>query len=139
MLGGMWGAKLDNLLGSNRLEIADAATKLFQYRPDQLVKGLDQHLLRTFIWPKASQNLVRRKQILHFLFLIIFLFLTTEMAHDSYCCAIMPQGSRPFPTRRKSKEYVGQVHLKTIQKDDGKVAQCPKECRPSNHIDWKFC
>ena len=62
MPGGMWGAKLDNHLGPNRWDIADAATKLFQNKTDKLVKGLDHQLLGTHIWPIVNQNLVKRRK-----------------------------------------------------------------------------
>ena len=64
------------------------------------------------------------------------------MAHDSYCCLQYPQGSRPFLTRRKSNEFVGRVYLEIIPLDSGvnfTLVQCPKQCRPSNHLDWIYC
>ena len=66
MLAGMWGVKLDSPFDPNRRNLSDAATKLFQHRTDKLVKGLDQDLLKKFIWPIARQNLVILRNIFVF-------------------------------------------------------------------------
>lgn len=58
MLGGMWGAYLGETIHPNRWEIANSAAKLFQHNSTKLVKGLDQDLLETFIWPIARQSVV---------------------------------------------------------------------------------
>lgn len=63
------------------------------------------------------------------------------MAHDSYCCGInFSQSTRPFPSRRNSTEYVGNILISsTLESDDPLIRECPEDCRPPSHLDWIYC
>ena len=68
------------------------------------------------------------------------------MVHDSYLCqSNFIKGSHPaaFPTQRisganftlpKTRNFVGNNYRAP------KIAiECPEECRPKDHKDWKLC
>ena len=61
------------------------------------------------------------------------LFGKNSTIHDSYYCSLF-NDSQPFPTQRSIRDHIGShVHAKPV------IFQCPIECRPSNHKDWKYC
>ena len=61
------------------------------------------------------------------------LFGKNSTIHDSYYCRLF-NDSQPFPTERSIKNHIGShVHAKPV------IFQCPIECRPIGHKDWKYC
>lgn len=58
------------------------------------------------------------------------------MAHDSYCCEMIPL-SQPFPTPRQNGYFIG---WRGIPKEELEFP-CPQRCRPVNATspDWDFC
>lgn len=111
ILGGMWGGTNRNLKQNAHLR-----QTFIQKGKPILEKGLDQDLLRDNLWPLMRNDL---------------------LVHDSYCCTKF-KGSRPWPTKRQTMEFVGD---KFPWEKNGKfkVEECPKECRPKDHADWKYC
>lgn len=63
------------------------------------------------------------------------------MAHDSYFCGEFPDGVvRPFPTQRIGQEFVGRDDRKELHRFlEGRIAACPKRCRPSFGKNWTYC
>ncbi|XP_042864461.1 uncharacterized protein LOC122248488 [Penaeus japonicus] len=60
------------------------------------------------------------------------------IAHDSYLCKYFP-GSRPFPTRRVNRTFVGMRQYRKEIKGDMVKQPCPVACRPPKHKDWEYC
>ena len=114
ILAGMWGARMDSgargLLESGMERIMEDV--LFVVREKKWYKGLDQDLLKYWIWP-----LVRNQ----------------TCVHDSYLCQTFKSNNwRPFPTQRGG-DFVGAVGGKGLNQT------CPVECRPPQHQEWIFC
>ena len=65
------------------------------------------------------------------------------LVHDSYLCKKYNSTPiQPFPTRRKKGlgNFVGSIpELKSSTIIFSDKNQCPVECRPKNHKDWKYC
>ena len=73
------------------------------------------------------------------------------MAHDSYFCKQFPGLVYPYLSRRRSGigNFVGAIITNNNSVTgaipfNGKMAkwqnwQCPKECRPRGHRNWKYC
>ena len=67
------------------------------------------------------------------------------MAHDSYYCRKYPGLVYPYLSKRLSGKgnFVGAI----VTNDNSitgsiplaKEYECPQECRPQNHKDWKHC
>ena len=57
-----------------------------------------------------------------------------SLVHDSYLCKQF--GGSPFPVKREGNCFVGSMHScnKTALFYD-----CPLECRPKNHSNWRSC
>ena len=66
-----------------------------------------------------------------------------SLVHDSYLCkAGWLQGSRTvaFPTKRKGNKY--NLMIPNFVGNSGQYGiqiECPIDCRPVEHKDWKFC
>ena len=62
------------------------------------------------------------------------------MVHDSYFCQKYSP-TQPFPTQRK--EGIGNFVGSVIQLNNTigfyKEYECPRKCRPINHMDWLYC
>ena len=58
------------------------------------------------------------------------------MQHDSYHCGKY-EGALPFPSQREREKnnFVGAVVSRGIRLKK----ECPRECRPKSHKDWKNC
>jgi len=116
ILGGMWcfSNRLDRQLGRNYMEQIMEKAKTNKIRNDQPI-------LNAVIWNNLKDKLN-----------------TMVFQHDSYNC-IRFKFSRPFPTKRKSKDfYVGcdQHDCKTTKY---KLSPCPVACRPSHGKSWEYC
>jgi len=114
ILGGMWGARMDNGKRKQFREIMEElveAAKAKQWR-----KGFDQTMLTKYIWPSVK---------------------SLSLVHDSYLCKTYhSENWKPFPTKRyEGSEYnfVGAAGPMILKRE------CPKECRPKDHQDWNFC
>lgn len=77
-------------------------------------KGYDQYFLKDKVY-----SLIRHNSIIH----------------DSYLCKNY-QDSDGFPSQRKGNCFVGQLGECNL---NGTYYQCPLECRPKLHQDWKNC
>jgi hypothetical protein len=83
-------------------------------------KGLDQSFLSDYIWPHARPN---------------------ATIHDAYNCKML--GGEPWPTQRPDDKFCFaacflpccDVGLNQAQR----MSECPHECRPKDHQDWKYC
>ena len=89
-------------------------------------KGLDQEALHHMVWPYAQLDMI---------------------AHDSYLCHHYPSklGNRPWPTQRISGHgFTEPKNLNFVGSNGGKISlkqhgECPKRCRPKDHVDWLLC
>lgn len=106
--------KLDRLLSNNIFNLV--INKSFEQtynKNGENQKGKDQDFLEHHVY----KLLVNRSTI-----------------HDSYSCRRFAN-SKPFPTERKIIDHIGSVYYSPIKK----IKECPIECRPPNHLDWKYC
>ena len=82
--------------------------------------GRDQYILAQHVWPNAKQD---------------------SISHDSYNCQKdkLSNGTliRAFPTKRKHNERENFIGSRRSPRFRNK--ECPIECRPEDHTDWKFC
>ncbi|XP_046637085.1 uncharacterized protein LOC124315451 [Daphnia pulicaria] len=111
IVGCCWGVKVSQ----DRSTIVGAARKMFT--ENHLHEyDYDQKLLDRLIWPVATTNM---------------------MAHDSYCCKVIPEPSQPYPTRRKNGLFIG---YRAVPEEELQYP-CPKECRPTTDgfSEWNFC
>ena len=120
ILGGMFGIKQDTFeRKSGRLKEFNRMIKEYG---EIWKKGSDQEALTDIVAPNAAAD---------------------SLVHDSYLCksGYLP-GSKTvaFPTRRQGSKYnlwvpnfVGNTGHYGIQ------IECPIDCRPAEHLDWKFC
>ena len=151
-LGGLWGAH--NYHRANRLHVTVPSNNLVKFEQtkseklkkyesqarhwlDRMLtladglgyKGLDQRVLNEVLGPVVTDDGRIEKIIL------------TEdknelMSHDSYTCEDFPE-SRPWPTARRGREFVGSPSL--LFPEVFVSEQCPWECRPNNHKSWLYC
>lgn len=114
-MGGMWGFRneVNRKLGEKLLSRVISKDMGEKYNANgQSPKGNDQFFLSKYVWPDLVDK---------------------SIIHDSYTCDKYVN-SEPFPTQRKSKNYVG-----NLQEDEVRVKECPVQCRPKDHKDWTFC
>ena len=112
VLGGMWCYRATNNR-SSATQILKLILKNAGKRSSTLEakKGDDQFMLQRYLRPKLKNDVIQ---------------------HDSYLCKYFP-GSIPYPSQRLSVyEIVGAT-------EGNKVPECPKECRPKDHVDWLYC
>ncbi len=137
ILAGMFGMRRKQNSSSTNLTAMNNVlhTMLNYSKGKNRKKGIDQALLKIFLWP-------------YFLAPPVW----DAVTHDSYLCREYSRPNvemRPFPTQRNSSadfkvarvnrgfgNYVGAPSPGgiTIQ-----MGECPKECRPKDHQDWKLC
>ncbi|XP_047741085.1 uncharacterized protein LOC125179375 [Hyalella azteca] len=110
ILTGMFGV---NQTASNRTLLNSIRGQLF----GKLKKGSDQALLKNYLYPKLVMD---------------------SVTHDSYQCKKFPS-TVPFPTKRVNGQFVGNRRYRSKYKNEVVRGPCPKECRPPNHQDWKYC
>ena len=83
-------------------------------------KGADQSFLSDHVWPIAQ---------------------TSATIHDSYNCRFL--GGDPFPTQRPSDRFCFAACFwpccEVELNQTNRMPECPIECRPKDHQDWKFC
>ncbi|RNA36727.1 hypothetical protein BpHYR1_050669 [Brachionus plicatilis] len=116
ILGGMWSFKTskDRNLGKEIFEDIINKNSSTKFKPRGIsVKGYDQHFLSKHVYPRIKDK---------------------STIHDSYLCKKYPK-SKPWPTQRKGNCFVGRVGRCN---ETGVFKPCPKECRPHDHLDWKY-
>ena len=116
MLGGMWGfhMSLDRELSNKIFNLVVDKSMGRKYNENgQSPKGNDQY----FLSQQVYQSVVNKATI-----------------HDSYSCKQFAN-SKPFPTERKVIDHVGSLNYAPPDK----IKECPVDCRPQNHKDWKYC
>lgn len=118
MLGGMWGMhnSVNRSLSMKVFNLLMDPKIVWHYnkRKTSPVQG-DQSFLAARVYPwLLSQSIV----------------------HDSYWCKKY-SNSRPFPTQRVVMDHVGSVksNINVVKN----ISECPLECRPPEHKDWKYC
>ncbi len=114
---GMWG--FNSALGrslANEIfkRILDSKTASKFNSNNESPKGHDQFFLSDYVYP-----LIHKKSIIH----------------DSYLCKGF--GGGPWPTKRIGNCFVGSPASCNITGTD--FYDCPVECRPKMHPDWKKC
>lgn len=84
------------------------------YNPSQMSSyGYDQEFLKFYLYPLIVDN---------------------ATIHDSYFCEKY-SNSRPFPTERKVFDHIGSYSYKKFEN----FLECPIDCRPKEHQDWRYC
>jgi hypothetical protein len=58
-----------------------------------------------------------------------------SLVHDSFYCHHW--GGNPWPTRRLGNCFVGKPGSCDVNGTD--FDECPVQCRPKEHTDWKTC
>ncbi|CAF0866460.1 unnamed protein product [Brachionus calyciflorus] len=118
ILGGMWGLKTnqDRKLSNEVYNIIIDKKLSQKYNPGgKSSRGHDQYFLSHHVYDKINLK---------------------STVHDSYLCKKYPN-SKPFPTERKGDCFVGRVGW--CNETNINFFECPNECRPPNHQDWKSC
>jgi len=118
IMGGLWCFRNSKNRALARTLLTTIFAKARRRVPDirEAPKADDQKILNHYMWPIVSMD---------------------AMVHDSFFCRWKPNG-RPFPTRRLPAEpFVGCASRPC--KYDFEKLKCPKECRPKEHQDWKYC
>ncbi|KAK8724676.1 hypothetical protein OTU49_011205 [Cherax quadricarinatus] len=110
MVAGTWG-------GCNTWQASKATPIRDSMLKSSLAWNQDQPVLWAYMWPWAIMNVT---------------------IHDSYTCLRFP-GSLPFPTQRYNDTFIGMRSYREEFKNDGVRSECPMECRPAQHKDWKYC
>lgn len=80
------------------------------------LKGQDQRFLNIYVYNNLKKN---------------------SIIHDSYTCGMYRDGE-PFPTRRKGACFVGGANQISCLNETMR-RECPTDCRPKDHQDWKTC
>ncbi|XP_063884453.1 LOW QUALITY PROTEIN: uncharacterized protein LOC135113216 [Scylla paramamosain] len=115
ILAGMWGGSRERG-AANLTSMLHAMTRW----PPRDIWDYDQMLLKRVVWPEV---------------------LDSVLAHDSYFCANPHFQSRhravPFPTRRDGRLFVGWGRTRADERKT--IIDCPVQCRPRNHLDWRLC
>jgi len=115
ILGGLWCFRNSK----NRMKAEYILNKLLRNAKKRIPqikeaqKGNDQNVLNRYMWPIVKKDSIQ---------------------HDSFLCTMFP-GSIPFPSQRKPGIFVGCVRPCKIFN----TTECPKQCRPIDNQDWKFC
>ena len=127
MFGARKGYDYNKVLKDKFIEIfknmLNESRELYSKLQHSMRKGIDQRLLAKHIWPYAKDD---------------------SVIHDSYTCKrsdLRGTGIRPFPTRRLhgTHNFVGDRWSNAGEITIKKHGECPRECRPKEHTDWKIC
>ena len=115
ILPGLWGMRFTQ--NTDRKEIANIFDKILLWGEDyDFSQFINWDMLTKFLWPIAKQDM---------------------MAHDSYHCEFFKSPmNQPWPTRRPldGMNYAGARFARA-----NLTSECPTECRPKNHPEWKLC
>jgi len=121
ILGGMFGIR--HLSQASRVARKAEFDKMLADFGVNWTKGKDQYALRAIVAPHAVSD---------------------SLVHDSYLCkSDFMKGALtvPFPTQREPA-MIGNISTPNFvgnSNNYGISTECPKECRPSDHQDWKAC
>ena len=124
ILGGMWGATGKSIpsIGQSMTEWVEsiAATT-----PGSASVGDDQVFLKKHVWSLLDEEHdsdTKNSLSVH--------------ENDAYCCRQHPK-AHPFPTVRRSAQYVGQIHTEKgdVKFDHYTFLETPKNCRNPDHLD----
>lgn len=99
-------------------------------------KGLDQRVLNEVLGPVVDENVTSHQQHASAARSSTVPSSNELVSHDSYTCGNFPE-SRPWPSRRRGREFVGTPSL--LFPDVRLDEKCPWECRPGDHKDWLYC
>jgi len=115
ILGCGWGCKLTDTV---RLQWKTTWQKGFKDKivwADRKSWGPDQKFLSRHVWPWAKR---------------------LSIGHDSYTCESYPY-TKGFPTQRRNEpnNFVASV----VNENNTLWKECPKKCRPQEHLDWIHC
>ena len=120
-MGGMWGfssareRSLANQIAKLMLHPVISKDYNSQNRPN--LKMLDQTFLTIHVY-----QLIYNK----------------SMVHDSFLCKKFGnENNKPFPSKRIGNCFVG--GFTEFCNPNDTYYDCPVECRPKEHIDWKTC
>ena len=122
ILGGMFGIRQDS--PEQKKARSDEFTKMITQYGTQWKKGADQSALITIVTPHVGAD---------------------SLVHDSYLCTgVYLRGSHPvaFPSKRTDPVMPNEIKLPNYignRGNDQIDKECPVECRPVDHKDWKFC
>ena len=113
----MWGFRpnLDRKTANNIYELILNRELALKYNQNSL-KGQDQYFLADKIYPLIRDN---------------------SIIHDSYLCNSY-KDSEPFPTKRKGNCFVAFNELQ-CNETSSQFYECPRNCRPKEHLDWLNC
>jgi hypothetical protein len=119
ILGGMFGVWQDTI-ERKEARLKDFETIITEFGPTWR-KGNDQVALSTVLAPHAAKD---------------------GLVHDSYLCnSRLIKGSMPlpWPTQRQHYSDPSIPNFVGNTEDFGILFECPVECRPEDHKDWKTC
>ncbi|XP_069976118.1 uncharacterized protein [Penaeus vannamei] len=118
ILGGMWGARWDQLPAPRAAEeLARLRQRMLERGRGKSRHGVDQEILSKILWPVAQGRMV---------------------GHDSYLCEKYPY-SVPWPTQREGGFFVGVPRFRPKYAMSSLTQPCPEVCRPPRHRDWLYC
>ncbi|XP_042875613.1 uncharacterized protein LOC122255530 [Penaeus japonicus] len=118
ILGGMWGARWDNLPAPRAAdELARVRDKMLKQGLGKSRHGVDQEILTATLWPVAQGRMI---------------------GHDSYLCKKYAY-SAPWPTQRQDGFFVGAPRFRAEYSQSSLSQPCPEACRPPRHRDWLYC
>ena len=122
ILAGMFGARQDT---PERKKIRqEEFTQMIAEFSSQWSKGMDQTALTYVVAPNVVKD---------------------SLVHDSYLCGIdYLGGSKPvaFPSKRIDPVVMTETSMPNFVGNTGTDQidqECPLQCRPVDHQDWKFC
>lgn len=122
ILGGMFGIRQDSY-ERKKLRLKEF-TKIITDFGREWKKGADQSALSAIVAPHVGGD---------------------SLVHDSYLCtAVYLTGTHPvaFPSKRPDPVLPSEIKLPNFVGNRGNDQidkECPVECRPVDHKDWKFC
>ena len=98
--------------------------------------------IKPFCWKKFGQ--LQGLFCFNILFYhLILIHRNLAYIHDSYRC--LPQHRKmfgkvhPFPTQNKDGCWLGIGPTRLEMMNTIRNIRCPKECRPKQHPNWKYC
>ncbi len=143
ILGGMWG------FFNNRSR--SLAKDIYNKMIDQSIakefnhnnqKGLDQSFLSGKLISNSQCSLIANLILIAIKVHVYPTVKDKALVHDSFLCSMF-HDSVPFPSKRQGALFVsfGSQMSELYEYTYNKTfhAECPVECRPKDHMDWKWC
>ena len=119
ILGGMFGVR-QNTQSRKEARRDEFKAMILQYG-DKWSKGIDQLALGMVVAPYAAKD---------------------SLVHDSYNCQsglIKGSVSEAWPSERTLSEDPSLPNFVGNTGDFSIAIECPEQCRPENHKDWRMC